>query len=182
LARDVDWEVLRAEGPMWLGFMDKKVRKFERTGGVFERLTGAEAAARVEQVEQIEANSWQGRYGHSQSVETRSQVMGLLRPSLSSLGERGEMELWLAWLNGEPIAYEVNILTPERLWLYRGAYHEEHRKYGAGSVVDYLSVRQAWQEGRREFDYMSGAEPYKVERTEAVRPLHQLCLFPKTAR
>jgi CelD/BcsL family acetyltransferase involved in cellulose biosynthesis len=182
LRYDGDWNALCAAGPGWLKSVQKRVRRFERDGGAAERYLGTEAAARMDEVARVEARAWQGQRGWTRCPEDREQVMGLLRAALGPLGERGEMELWIARVQGEPVAYAINFLLPDRLWLYRGAYDLQWARLGAGSVLEFLSIRHAWQAGVREYDYMSGDEPYKGERTNAVRPLSQLVLHPRTLR
>lgn len=177
-----DWEELRRSGIGWLKEGHKRVARFEREGGTTQRYVGSEAAARIDEVIQVEAHSWQARYGQWESPATHGRVMNLIQEALDTLGAHGEMELWIARFGGEPIAHEINFLTADRIWLYRGGYHEDYARLGAGVVLDYLSVRRAWREGRREFDYLSGGEPYKVQRTNAVRPVRQMFLHPRTPR
>lgn len=180
LAYSGDWEALRAAGPRWLTNVQKRVRRWQREGGTVERYRGTEAAARVAEVARVEARSWQARHG--QPIFQEEQVRRLFRDAFQLLEPRGEMELWLARMGDEPAAYEINLLTPERLWLYRGGYDEAYARLGPGSVLEYHSIRTAWDEGRREYDYMSGREPYKAERTNAVRPQQVMSFHPDTLR
>lgn len=175
-----DWDALCAEGPNWLKRVWRKVRKFEREGGTIERYIGDEATAYEDDRVYVEERSWKADYG--QPAELRRRVGNLYREAFTTLGKRGEIELWIARLNGEPVACAVNLLTPDRLWLCRSAYQEKFSKLGAGAVLDILAIEKSWQEGRREYDYLSGAEEYKDERTNAVRPLKQLILYPPTLR
>lgn len=178
LAFPGDWEALCAAGPSWLKHVQKRVRRFQRDGGTVERYSGAEAAERMGEVARVEAHSWQASYGHP--VFQDAGVQALFRDAFRKLDPRGEMELWLARMEGQPVAYEINLLTPERVWLYRGGYHQQYARYGPGAVLEFHSIREAWREGRREYDYMSGLEPYKAERTHAVRPLSTLIAHPRT--
>lgn len=175
-----DWDALCAEGPNWLKRVWRKVRKFEREGGSIERYIGAEAAAHEDERSYVEERSWKADYG--QPAELRRRVANLYREAFTTLGKRGEMELWIARLNGEPIACAVNFLTPDRLWMMRSAYQENFAKLGAGAVLDILAIQKSWEEGRCEYDYLCGAEGYKDERTSDVRPMKQLIVYPPTLR
>jgi CelD/BcsL family acetyltransferase involved in cellulose biosynthesis len=134
----------------------------------------------VPQVAEIETSSWKGRERVARFRTPQSQE--LLRQALTGLGARDEMELWLGWAGDEAIAFEINFVTPERIWLYQGAYREEHRKLSPGAVLDFASIRRAWEIGVREYDFLSGDEAYKLPRTTAQRPISYLALFPATAR
>jgi CelD/BcsL family acetyltransferase involved in cellulose biosynthesis len=179
-AVDGGWDALCAEGPNWLKRVSRKVRKFEREGGTIERYFGEEALAHEEERVYVEERSWKADYG--QPAELRRRVGNLYREAFVTLGKRSEIELWIARMNGEPVAYAVNFLTPDRLWLVRSAYQEQYSKLGAGAVLDIVAIEKSWEEGRREYDYLCGAEEYKTERTTAVRDMKQLLLYPPTLR
>ncbi len=179
LARDVQWETLLAEGPGWLKRMAKAQRKFERDGGSIQRLVGAEAAARRREIEAVESVAWQGRLGQTGDAAKRKAVMSLLERALANCPEA---ELWLAYKDDQPVAYEVNLRTAGRLWMYRGAYHPDYARWSPSGVVDFVSIREAWQSGYREYDLMSGGEAYKLGCTDSIRDLKQLTLVPMTVR
>jgi CelD/BcsL family acetyltransferase involved in cellulose biosynthesis len=180
LAFSGDWDALLASGPGWLKRMAKASRKWVKDGGSVVRVPGPEAARYVDQIAEIEAHSWKGEEGVARFQPGPGQE--LLRQALSTLAPRGELELWLAWKEGQPVAFELNFLAPGRIWLYQGAYRTEFRKYSPGGVLDFLSIERAWKDGAREYDFMSGDEPYKAERTVAERPIRYRALHPADVR
>jgi len=180
LAFSGEWEALLASGPGWLKRMAKASRKWVKDGGSVVRVPGTEAARYVDQIAEIEAHSWKGEEGVARFQPGPGQE--LLRQALGTLAPRGEMELWLAWKDCQPVAFEINFLAPGRVWLYQGAYRTEFRKYSPGGVLDFLSIERAWKDGAREYDFMSGDEPYKAERTVAERPIRYRALHPADVR
>ena len=174
------WELLLQAGPGWLKRMQKASRSGLSVGGPVARIGGADAAQLVEPVPEIAAASWKGEEGVARFQPTAGQE--LLRRALTELGAAGEMELWLARKDDRPVAFEINFLAPGRIWLYQGAYRNEYRKYSPGGVLDFLSIERAWKDGAREYDFMSGDEPYKAERTSAQRSIRYLALHPNNAR
>src|SRR5204862_8340708 len=62
------------------------------------------------------------------------------------------------------------------------AYDERYRRYSPGGMLDFLSIRRAWEAGVREYDFLSGDEPYKAERTNARRSVRYLALYPPGLR
>ena len=180
LAFSGEWDALLASGPGWLKRMAKASRKWVKDGGSVVRVPGEEAAHYVEQIAAIEAYSWKGAEGVARFQPGSGQE--LLRQALATLAPRGEMELWLAWKDDQPVAFEINFLAPGRIWLYQGAYRTEFRKYSPGGVLDFLSIERAWKDGAREYDFMSGDEPYKAERTVAERPIRYRALHPADVR
>jgi CelD/BcsL family acetyltransferase involved in cellulose biosynthesis len=179
LAHDGDWASLVEAGPYWLREMKKSNRRFEREGGTVECFTGTAAADRMGQVAWVEAHSWKGRQETTRLQ--RGPGADLIRQALATMGDAG-MELWLARLNDTPVAYQIAFRSVERIALYSSAYHEDHRRYSPGALVIYHAVRAAWTAGVREYDFMSGDEEYKRERTDSVRPIEYRAFFPPTAR
>jgi CelD/BcsL family acetyltransferase involved in cellulose biosynthesis len=166
----------------WLREAKRRLNKLEEAGGTIRRYCGPEADGMVDAILSIESRSWQGRYGQNGSNDKRARLGTFYREAFRRLGRQREIELWLAWMDGTPIAYRVTILTPERVWLYRSSYDEKFGQFSPGCVLDLMVIRQAWEEGRREYDYLSGGEAYKSQRTNSVRALMRLTAASPTLR
>lgn len=180
LKHEVDWESLCKSGPYWLREMKKAGRRFERDGGRIVCYKGEEAAARVDEIVQIEARSWKARHGEPSFQSGPGAA--LLREAFSRFGPDGELGVWMAYMGEEPVAFQITFTTAEKIGLYLCAYHEEYRKYSAGALVMYRAIEAAWNAGAREYDFLNGDEPYKLERTDSVRPLRFRALYPATPR
>ncbi|MGZ2410825.1 CelD/BcsL family acetyltransferase involved in cellulose biosynthesis [Sphingomonas sp. F9_3S_D5_B_2] len=179
-AGEGDWDSFHKTGPSWLREMRKRRRRFAKEGGRTKCLTGAEAIANLDVVAGIEARSWKGR-----QQTTRLQPgagRDLFERAFESLGQRGELQLCLAYVGDEPVAFQIDFVLPDRLWHYQCAYVEDFRRSRAGSVLAYESLEKAWNEGLREFDYLAGDEPYKRERTTASRAIYHLAGHRRTPR
>jgi CelD/BcsL family acetyltransferase involved in cellulose biosynthesis len=179
-AADVDWDELHEIGPHWLKRIRKRLPRFLRDGWALERFTGTEASARLDQVAEVEARSWKGTENVMRLQPGGGQE--LFRHAFETLGTRGEMQLWLASLNGRPAAYKIDFVLPGRLWVYQLGYDEEFQRASVGSFLCYVGIEQAWRGGVREYDYLSGDEAYKVERTMASRTIRHLAIHPRTLR
>lgn len=175
---DGDWKALEQNGPSWVREMPKRRRRFLRDGHSAHCYTGADAAARLDLVSQIEARSWKGRLGSTRFQPGSGRA--LLSRALESLGGRGEMQLWLAYAGEQAIAFQLDFMLPDRVWHYQGAYDEAFASSRAGSILAYFAFESAWESGIRTFDYLAGEEPYKLERTNASRPIYHLAIYPAT--
>ena len=173
-----DWDSLLESGPVWLKQMRNRRRRFLRDGRTVQRFTGADAAERLGAVAEIESNSWKGREGVARFQPGPGQE--ILRRALLAPGS--QVELSLASAGNRAIAFQVDFLTPERLWMYQYSYDEAYANLRAGSVLQYMSIERAWQRGVREYDLMMGAESYKANRATAVRAIECLAAHPRTAR
>lgn len=166
------WEAVLKEGPAWLHQMDRALGRWKRAGGSIERHRGQTAAEFVQLVTAIEAESWKGLagLGRFQSLSAQS----FLRTALANCPD---LELWFAWRQGRAVAYAINFILPDRIWLYQGGYLPSERKYSPGGLIDFCAIRQAWRQGQcHEYDYLCGDEPYKLERTNGSREFYKLWL------
>ena len=173
-----DWNSLHENGPLWLKQMRNRRKRFLKNGRSVERFTGAEAAARLDLVASIEASSWKGREGVARLQPGAGQE--ILKRSFLKLGS--QMELWLAFAEGQAIAFQIDFIAQNCLWLYQFSYREEFASLRAGSVIGYSSIERAWLNGVREYDFLTGDESYKTSRTTALRPIHHLAGYPKNLR
>lgn len=175
-----DWDGFHKAGPSWLREMRKRSRRFLRDGYRTEHFSGAEAVKWLDSVAHIEARSWKGR--HNTTRLQRGEGGDLLRRAFETLGTHGEMELGLAFIGDQPVAFQIDFIHSDRVWHYQCAYDEEFRDARAGSVLTYISLENAWRRGVREFDYLSGDEPYKLERTNGSRAIYRIAVHPPTAK
>lgn len=180
LASKDDWGDLCRAGPPQLRHAKRKVKKLTREGGVIERLTGPEAAGAARMISQIEANSWKA--GTTAAKFQTPSELSFLEQVLETFGERGELEVWIALIDGVPIAYLLNFLSDERTFYYQGAYETNYRKYSPGSVLHYYAMQRSWLEGPREYDFMMGEESWKLDWTNHSRDLKNVAIFPKSPR
>jgi CelD/BcsL family acetyltransferase involved in cellulose biosynthesis len=176
-AADVDWDPLHDAGPTWLKRTRKRLPRFLRDGWQLERFTGAEAAARLDEVAMIEARSWKAAENVMRLQPGDGQE--LFRRAFATVGE---MQLWLASLDGRAAAYEIDFALPEQLWIYQLGYDRQFQRASVGSFLSYVAIEHAWRAGAREYDYMSGDEPYKEERTTASRAIRHLAFYRRSLR
>lgn len=174
------WETLLKEGPSGVRRSARLARRFAREGGAVERHVGGAAAALVEEVSAVEARSWKGREGVARFAPGPGQR--LLCRALAELGARGEMELWIARVEGRAAAFQVNFVLPDRLCYYQGAYDESAARLAPGMVLHHHCLRRACEQGLSEYDLMSGDEPYKRDWSTDVRSLRYRALYPDNAR
>jgi CelD/BcsL family acetyltransferase involved in cellulose biosynthesis len=177
-AWDGDWGSLNESGPVWLKQMRNRRRRFLKNGRNIARFAGVDAAERLDLVAEIEARSWKGREGVARFQPGPGQE--ILRRAF--LAPDSQLELSLAFAEDRAIAFQVDFVTPERLWMYQYSYDEAHANRGAGSVIQYMSIEQAWECGVREYDLLMGEESYKANRTTALRPIYSLAGHSRSLR
>ena len=102
--------------------------------------------------EQVYAKSW----------KQPEPVAGFIHGLASVSAHAGWLRLGLVWLDGQPIAAQLWIVSHGRAAIYKLAYDEQFKDLSAGTVLTaHLMERAIDQDKVREVDYLVGDDPYK---------------------
>lgn len=174
------WNELVSSGPSGLRRGKRRLSKFERAGGSIERHTGAGLVACARDLQSVESRSWKA--GTRAARFQTTQEYEMLVAILDSDSLQQEIDVWIAWLEGLPVAYLLNFTRSDRTCYYQGAYDQNFAAYSPGTILHYRAIERTWHQGGREYDFMMGDEAWKTQWTNGVHILRQLVLFPKTLK
>jgi CelD/BcsL family acetyltransferase involved in cellulose biosynthesis len=87
--------------------------------------------------------------------------------------ERGWLRLWLAEADGAPIAAWYGFRFGGAEWFYQAGRDPQDR-WSTGFVLMAHAIREALQDGQREFRLLLGAEPYKDRFADGDAPVDTL--------
>ncbi len=79
-------------------------------------------------------------------------------------------------LEGEPVACTFSYGFRDTVGLYNSSFRADLAKHAPGMVLVGALIEQAIEEGRKVFDFLRGAEPYKRRFGPVPRPVYQLML------
>ena len=106
----------------------------------------------------------------------------MLESIFDSVSLQREIDVWIARLDGVPVAYLLNFIRSGRASYYQGAYDQNFAAYSPGTILHYCAIERTWHQGGHEYNFMMGDEAWKMQWTNGVRILRQLVLFPKTLK
>lgn len=131
----------------------RMTKKFAAEGGTLELVQGGANLDRsLAAYERVYASSWKKPEPYPEFVP------GLIR----TCAERGWLRLGVAWLNGEPIAAQLWIVSNGKANIYKLAYDENFKLYASGTLLTAMLMEHAIEKDRVvEVDYLIGDDPYK---------------------
>lgn len=138
------------------------------------RLDPSELPAAVERWHALRTRQWieQGRpLFQMQASETFARFM---REVLLDLVPAGRALLWEFLAGDRLVGSYVNFVDDRAFYHYLGGYDPGERGLGIGQMVVGEGIRSSIEAGRRYFDFMIGAEPYKYDYGAADRRVEQL--------
>lgn len=128
-------------------------RKFAADKGVLEIITSPKDMPRaIAAYEQVYAASWK-----------RTEAYPGFMPGLMRVyAEKGSLRMGIAWMDGQPVAAQVWIVSHGRAEIYKLAYDERFKHYSPGTLLSALLMERVIEKDKViEVDYLIGDDAYK---------------------
>jgi CelD/BcsL family acetyltransferase involved in cellulose biosynthesis len=98
------------------------------------------------------------------------------RATVQAAAENGWLQLAFLDVGGGPAAGYLNFDYRGRIWVYNSGINPEHTSLSPGWVLLAHLIRWAIENGRSEFDFLRGDEPYKRQLGGVDRAIYRLTL------
>ncbi len=102
---------------------------------------------------------------------------GFFRAMAGSLAEHDLVRLFFVQLDGRSVAGLLAFDTGDDLLLYNSGYDPAFSHASVGLVSKALALQAAVENGKRTYDFLRGAEPYKYDLGATDREVHTLTLI-----
>lgn len=183
---------LKLEGD-WSGFVAGKSRHFRRIlkqkedrvsrgSGTFEieRVRTELGQQTLDALRSIDGGSWKG--AERAATPGGRRELDFLAAVLKDFSPRDWLDLRIARMDGKPGAYQINFDFGGKVWIYNNAFDRNFGALSLGTILMKRTVEDAFNEGRKECDFLRGQEPYKAEWTEKSREVFQLVIHRSSLR
>jgi CelD/BcsL family acetyltransferase involved in cellulose biosynthesis len=124
----------------------------------------------------LEAAAWKGQAGTA--IQCRPELPRFYTRLAELAAERGTLRLCFLTLNGERIAFGYFLQTGNKLYLLKPGYDPRYACYSPSHLLCYRVLRDAFDRGVTEVDFLGVAEPWKLCWTKSLRTHYWLYLFP----
>ena len=84
------------------------------------------------------------------------------------------LHLHFILLNDQPIAGLMNFQWKQKMHFFQSGFNLIYSKYSVGHIIHYYAIQYAMQNGCREYDFLIGYEPYKIQWTSRFRQLYRI--------
>jgi CelD/BcsL family acetyltransferase involved in cellulose biosynthesis len=154
--------------------LGRRRRTLEREGTLFLRVaTGEdEAVPALETFLRMEAGGWKGRAGTAIASDPATEALyGAFVPAAA---RAGLLRMYLLELDGVPIAADIGCAHRGVGYLLKTSFDETRSKSSPGALLRADVLRASVEEGLREYDFLGGAETYKMQWGPTLRPRTEL--------
>ena len=128
----------------------------------------------------LEASGWKREAGTA--ITSDPEVSQFYRLLAERAGAQGWLRLLFLTVNGKRIATSYSSSYQNRLSFFKTGYDPEFAQYAPFKLLTYLAIRDGFDRGLGEVDFLGDAEPWKLEWTKTIRPHDWLFVFGNTAR
>jgi CelD/BcsL family acetyltransferase involved in cellulose biosynthesis len=155
----------------------RRRRALEREGELRLRTVteGAEVAPALEAVLGLEASGWKGRAGSA--ILSDPATERLYRSFATAAARSGILRIYLLEAGGAVIAGDIGCSHRGVGYLLKTAFDEQRSRSSPGMVLRAEVLRACIEEGLREYDFLGGAETYKMQWGPVARPRVEIRAF-----
>ena len=159
---NADWSSYLLSRPGALrNTIKRQAKKFAANGGRLEIVKEGEAVENALQAYQkVYSASWKVAEPFPDFIP------GLIRSSAS----RQRLRLGVAWLQDEPIAAQIWLVSNNKAYIYKLAYDEQYQSHASGTLLTAALMQHVLEHNNvREVDYLIGDDVYKKTWVDARR-------------
>lgn len=135
----------------------RRERNLRKRGLVYRLADAASLAADLESLYRLHEARWEGA-GTTSFTRHRPFHGEFAAVAL----ERGWLRLWLAEIDGRPVAAWYGFRFADAYWYYQAGRDPAWDREAAGFVLLSHTIRQSVEEGMSEYRLLLGGEPYKA--------------------
>jgi len=128
-------------------------------------------------MEDVESKSWKVSSGNPK-ITTRI-GKEFYKRICEYLSRKGYLDIWIATLDGQAIAFLLNIVYQGKCYHYNGTFDQRFTNISPGLILHSEAIESAFDTGLTEYDFLSGDEPYKYKWCRDRRDIYQMVFFRK---
>jgi CelD/BcsL family acetyltransferase involved in cellulose biosynthesis len=125
----------------------------------------------------LESSAWKGAEGTA--IESRPDSLAFYRTLLATAARRGWLRLYFLTVAGKRIAVRIALLFRNRLYMLKSGYDPAYAPFSPSHLLCDKMLREAWELGFDEADFLGQAERWKLSWSNGVRPHYYLFLFAR---
>jgi CelD/BcsL family acetyltransferase involved in cellulose biosynthesis len=138
-----------------------------------------ELSAPLEDGFRLEAAAWKGEAGTA--IGARGDLRLLYTRLAERMARRGRLRLHFLTLDGRRIAFGYSLFHQNRLYLLKPGYDPRYAHLSPSNLLWLMVLRDAFDQGLAEHDFLGMDDAWKLEWTSAVRRHQWLYVFPRSA-
>jgi len=178
LDRPLD-QILAGKSANFRANIKRKERKLKEAGDLtLDKYTNVgEVEMAIDQICEIEKESWKHKAGTAITSVKRQELF--FRGLALRAAEQGWLRIYFLSLDRVPVAHEFALVYEGVYYMMKTSYKESFGNLSPGVVIQWLTIKDAFSMGLREYDFLGASETYKLEWADGVREHNTVWVFNK---
>jgi CelD/BcsL family acetyltransferase involved in cellulose biosynthesis len=126
----------------------------------------------------VEGSGWKTREGTAIASDPRTERF--YRDVAGWAAESGWLQLGFLRLGDRCLAFSLSIVCGDAVYIVKVGFDPEWRKYAPGSLLTQATIERAHEHGLTRFDFLGGADAYKLDWTDAIGERVRIQAFGRT--
>src|SRR4051794_9924265 len=126
----------------------------------------------------IEGSGWKAEGGSA--ISSRAGTDRFYREIARWAAAEGWLRLWFLRLDGRAIAFDYALEHDGVVYVLKGGFDHELRSLGPGAVLTYKALERSFDEGLRSYEFLGGADHYKLGWSHGTRERVRLQAFSRS--
>lgn len=139
-----------------------------------------ELGAALEEGLGIEGAAWKGKTGTA--ISSRPETRLFYTRLVENFGRRGWIRLQFLKVQGKRIAFGYCVCYRNKLYLLKPGYNPQYARYSPFNLLVAMALRHGFEEHLSEYDFLGGAEEWKLRWTTLTRRHYWLFVFRDSVR
>jgi len=139
----------------------------------------AEVSATLEDCFVVHRLGWSWR--HDRSIFGTESGQQFYRAVTPALAKQGGISITTLYVDGKPIAFDYCFVVGDTMFLHRLAFDPRYAEHSPGLLTTLHTIAEGASAGIRRFEFMGGANAYKVALADRFEPLVTVSGLPQTA-
>ena len=157
----------------------RQLRRLQELGtlGFHECGGSGEVTRLVDEMVQLKRARY--RATGARDIFNNGHVAAFYRDVALKLRQRGWLDLSYLELDGTPLAIHFGFVYAGRFLYYMPSFRQEYASFSPGRLLAYHLLQRAFETGLKEFDFLTGDDPYKYEWTRSFRTVYSFSAYSK---
>lgn len=159
-----------------------KLNRLSRLGQVELEVISSlgELEGALEEGLRIEAAAWKGKAGTA--ISCHPELKLFYTRLAERAAERGWLRLHFLSVDGRRTAFDYSLYYRNKLYMLKLGYDPQYASYSPFKLLCYMILRDAFQRGIAERDFLGQDHQWKLDWTKQTKPHYWLFVFPNVLR
>lgn len=158
-----------------------KAARLERLSGALWRATDNITPELIDEIAELDSKRG-SRVAENKSFFSDPRNKTFISKFIRDLPDDAGARANLLYADGLLLAYDLSFVIGARALSYQTAFDTEFHSHSPGTLILLRSIRDAFENGRVEYDFLRGDEAYKKEWTRRSRATWRLAIYKSGVR